>query len=47
MYELFGSKFNQVEFLGSFYEESQLLRAVDEFVGLGYSKVKFCKFGVR
>lgn len=44
MYELFGTRFDEVEFLGSFVKPCQLFKALDEFVGLGYENVKWCKF---
>lgn len=47
-YELFGtSQFGNVEFLGYYHEQELVLRALDEFTGLGYKRVRYCEWNAR
>lgn len=43
-YELFGTNHSGlVEFLGTYADQGLLLEAVDQYEGLGYKKIKYCK----
>ena len=44
-YELFGTTGRgQVEFLGTFIDHDQLLKAVDEYTALGYKRVRYAEW---
>lgn len=44
-YELFGnSPLGNVEYLGTYAHMNLLLEAIDQYEGMGYKTIKFCKY---
>lgn len=43
-YELFATDHSgEVVFLGTYGHESLLLEALDQYTGMGYKKIKYCR----